>query len=146
MSVVRLMIDSILEDISKYILDEISSDLRAKTYLVSRIKSIFDIRTKLYPIEEKREMAFNISNEIKKFEKIRKNYHQGKSFIKNKTKGKSKGYRDIIFSLLESYIRNNDLDNAKQKAKEHLEWVQKRRSERTYYRHKKRIKELGIIL
>lgn len=79
---------------------------------------------------------------LKKVIEIRNIYQKGRPFVENCKKGHKKGYRNFTLKHIKLYM--NDLEKAQKVAKEHLEWTKKWKSERTYYRHKKAIKEIGI--
>lgn len=78
---------------------------------------------------------------INKLKEIRKVYQEGLKFYKNKTKGFKKGYRELFFTLLQDEIKRGNIDYARERAIHHLEYIKKFKSERTYYRHKKILKE-----
>jgi len=86
----------------------------------------------------------NFRKNINKLKEIRKVYQDGLPFFKNKTKGFKKGYRELLFTILRDEIKRGNINYAKERAIEHLEYIRKRKSERTYYRHLKVIRELGI--
>ncbi len=77
-------------------------------------------------------------------QEIKKSYRQGKPFAKNLTKGQKKGFNYRYEFLIESMLKRDKRDEATEYAKKHLDWVKKAHSERTYYRHKKNIRALGI--
>jgi len=79
---------------------------------------------------------------LKKLIEIRDVYQKGRAFVENCKKGHKKGYRDFTLKHIKLYMK--DPKKAQEVAKEHLEWTKKWKSERTYYRHKKAIKEMGI--
>ena len=75
---------------------------------------------------------------------IKKSYQQGKPFAKNLTKGQKKGFNYRYGYMIESMLKRGNVEEATEYAKNHLDWVKKAHSERTYYRHKKDIRALGI--
>lgn len=109
-------------------------------YIISWIKR-YDISFKI-GIEDYELKKFE--KNIQKLREIREVYHQGLPFVRNKTKGYEKGFRNLVFTSLKDEIKRGNMDYAKERAIRHLKWVKKWKSERTYYRHKKIIKELGI--
>ena len=45
---------------------------------------------------------------------------------------------------IKSYLDRGEIEKAEKEAKKHLEWVKNNYNERTYYRHKKIIRDLGV--
>jgi hypothetical protein len=124
MAVVRKMIDIIVEAITRFIQDDISPDIRA----LSHLKQWFE-RYKMDTKEKYRE--------IRKLIKIRQIYLKGKVFVHNQTKGKKKGLRHKLTT--EGYYKLLD----EEERTKQLEFVKLHYSERTYYRHKKILRELN---
>lgn len=148
LSVVRRMIET-LDKIIQYIIDDIY--FNEEDYKNKEGKE----RERLVNWIEKHDLSFKIGitphelrrfrRNINKLKEIRKVYQQGLSFFKNKTKGFKKGYRNLLFTLLQDEIKRGNIDYAKERAENHLDYIKKYKSERTYYRHKKILKEdLGI--
>ena len=79
---------------------------------------------------------------INKLKEVRKVYQEGLEFYKNKTKGFKKGYRELVFTILQDEIKRGNIDYAKERAKKHLDYIKEFKSERTFYRHKKILKEI----
>jgi len=77
--------------------------------------------------------------------KYSKRISLGNKFKKNQTKGKRKGrwYKSIL--LIQDMINKGNKKEAIKFAKGQVEWLKKRRPA-SYYRHKKELKDLGIII
>jgi len=75
---------------------------------------------------------------------IKKSYQQGLPFAKNLTKGQKKGFNYRYEFLIKSLLKRGKKDEAIEYAISHLDWIKRSHSERTYYRHKKNIRNLGI--
>jgi len=69
----------------------------------------------------------------------------GKAIIRSQTKGKRKGrwYKSIL--LIQDMINKGNKEEAIKFGKSQVEWLKERRPA-TYYRHKKDLKDLGIIV
>lgn len=135
----------VLDKIIEYITDDIY--INEEDYIERKKKE----RKRLVDWIEKYYLNFKIgisSYQLRKFRKninklkeIRKVYQEGLKFFKNKTKGFKKGYRELFFTILQDEIKRGNLEYAKERAKHHLDYIKKYKSERTYYRHKKVLKE-----
>ncbi len=129
----------LIESIIEYVKNELSSerDLRAK--MVEWFKRI--IEKEIDPNINQ----FNIY--IKEIREIRRIYQKGKSFVNNQTKGTKKGFNSRKWDfIIQFYIKQKKYDMAKTEALQHLIWVKKNYSKRTYFRHKAKIKSLGLQL
>ena len=147
MSVVRKMID-LLDKIIEYITYDIwinkneynevgEKDLKRIIYWIKKYDITFKLGIDDYDLEK-------FEKNIEKLKEIRTMYHQGLPFVKNKTKDHKKGDRNAVFMILGNMIKRGDLHDAKERAEKHLRYIKEWKSERTYYRHKKRIRELGL--
>ncbi|MBY9005512.1 MAG: hypothetical protein KGD63_02015 [Candidatus Lokiarchaeota archaeon] len=128
-----ILIGSIIE----YVKNESSHerDLRAK--MIKWFKIIIDKAI------EPNISQFN--SFIKEFREIREIYQKGKSFVKNQTKGSKKGFNSRKWDfIIKFYINNGKLDLARTEALQHLMWVKRNYSKRTYFRHKAQIKSFGL--
>ena len=66
---------------------------------------------------------------------------RGKSFVNNHTKGKKKGFNFRWYVLLENKIKQEGIsEDVIKQAKRHLDFCKRLDSERTYYRHKKKVR------
>ena len=81
---------------------------------------------------------------IEKLKEIRDIYQRGVPFTKNNTKGYKKGTTNLSMQILEGYMKHRTIEENQESALRLLETVKRTRSERTFYRYKKKIKELGI--
>lgn len=79
---------------------------------------------------------------LRKLIEIRDIYQKGRVFVENSKRGYKKGYRSFTLKYLHFYL--DKPKEAQKIAEKHLAWVRKWRSERTYYRHKKALREIGI--
>lgn len=86
----------------------------------------------------------NFKDLLKRLIEIREIYQKGKSFVENYKKGHKKGFSESIFRNMKYYLKQPE--KAKEIAIKHLEWIKKWKSERTYYRHKKIIRNMGISI
>jgi len=96
-------------------------------------------------------LMFNHTKDISKFtsdaiqeyilelRKIRNVYQKGKSFVNNNTKGKKKGFLSRWYDI-------HEMSNDPEYSQKHLDWIKRNMSERTYYRHKKKLIELGLAV
>ena len=143
------MIDLIIEQTIDYITEELGNEKKELKRLVEWIN--FDLK-KLYPLQRKKYHVY-LSEEIKKYrglidkiKEIREIFQKGKPFSDNQTKGKLKQFTPINMRLstLEYVLKHYGEERAKEEAKKDLKSFKSIYSERTYYRFKKRIKELGI--
>jgi len=138
-----------IEDTIKHIIGFIKSNIgleredieeRANREIKNIVKRFF--RQSILDISKNESKEF--LNLITELREIREVYQKGKSFVKNQEKGKKKGSPRIIYTILKHYIREGKTEKAKKEALKHLEYTMKAKSERTYYRHLKKIRELGI--
>lgn len=130
------MIELFMSNIIDYLTDDISPEERAFKRLV---KWYFKLSryTSLTENEYMKEYLLELKE-------IKKSYQQGKPFAKNLTKGQKKGFNYRYEFLIESMLKRGKKDEAVEYAISHLEWVKKSCCERTYYYHKKNIRNLGI--
>lgn len=82
--------------------------------------------------------------DIEELKKIRDIYQKGSLFIKNNTKGHKKGPTKLSMQILIGYMKYRTIEENQKSALRMLKEVKRTRSERTFYRYKKKIKELGI--
>jgi len=78
---------------------------------------------------------------IETLKTIRRVYQKGKPFVQNLSKGKRKHDNDRWYRVLLD-LSQRDKKEAKEFASKHLQHIKEFKSERTWYRHKKRIKEI----
>ena len=130
------MIDFVIEPIIQYITDEVGHE---EAYFKNAVKWYFKTtqHTTKRGSEDMREYFIQIQN-------IREIYQKGKVFAINMTKGQKKGHNFRWNYFTKLYIDQGKIDKATEYAKEHLDWIKRNHSERTYFRHKKKIKALGI--
>ncbi len=130
------MIEFVIEPITQYIMDEIGHE---EYYFDLAVKWYFKITTSvsLLGSEEMREYFL-------KFREIRNVYKNGKSFVNNMTKGKEKGFSFRWYQVVENSLKVGRIKEANEFVKRHLEFVKKWKCERTYYRHLKKVRALGI--
>jgi len=132
------MIDDIFEAIIDYIKQDIGMEkeeieARAEDRLKNELKRNF--RYIQYFTKDQSE---NLQEAILELKKIREIYQKGKIFVRNQTIGKKKG-------LLSRWYDIHKMSNDPEFSKKHLDFIKDCYSERTYYRHKKKLKELGLI-
>jgi len=141
------MIEYIVEEIIDYIKDEIQKEHKLNGRLLVEFKKVFDKENESNP-QELIEMHLETFLEfIKEIKKIRKVYQRGKSFVNNHTKGRKKGFNFRWFSILKSSVEREGITpKIVNNVREHLIFIRKYHSERTYYRHLKRVRELGILI
>ena len=130
------MIELFMGCIMEYLTDDISPEERVFSKLV---KWFFKLSPSTISIQNE-----SMREYLLKLKEIKKSYHQGKPFVKNLTKGQKKGFNFRYAYLIESMLKRDNKEEAIDYAKRHLDWIKNSHSERTYYRHKKRIKLLGI--
>ena len=130
------MIELFMGCVMEYLGDDISPEEGAFSKLV---KWYFKIAK--YTIKIQNESMREYLLELKE---IKKSYHQGKPFVKNRTKGEKKGFNFRYSYLIESMLKRDNKEEATEYAIKHLDWIKRSHSERTYYRHKKNIRLLGI--
>lgn len=138
------MIKDSLKDIVRYItsnigLNGLEVEARANRELDSLVKRYF--RSSDFTSKEDNRDFLRLIRDLKK---IREIYQKGKPFVKNQKRGKKKGSPKIIYSLLKFHLKEGETEKAKERAKGHLDHIKEVRSKRTYYRHLKKIRELGI--
>ena len=149
------MIDIIIEDIIGYITDDLNHedrDFRNLIYFINN--NMKRSKRKTWSKEGKNFKELLIMDLIKyrglieQIKEIRDIYQKGKRFANNQTKGSIKQLTPINMRIhsIQFYLNQNNIEKAKEEAKFQLESIHRLYSERTYYRMKKRIKELGIIL
>ena len=78
----------------------------------------------------------NMRNFLLKLREMKRIIDNGSIFVKNHTKGEKKGFLSRWYDHVE-IMENPEV---------HLDFVKNHYSERTYYRHKKKLKELGLEL
>jgi hypothetical protein len=139
------MFKYLLSEIIEYVTDEIGLDESNIRERANRnLKQIIETYFLTTPYSNRKEQE-EILSLLRELRQIRKVYRKGKPFVRNQVKGKSKGIiSNYIDSVLKRLVEKGEIEKAKQEAKDHLEGLKKIRSERTYYRHQKRIRELGI--
>ena len=130
------MIELFMSVVMDYLNDDISPEEKEFSKLV---KWFFKLSpsTILIQNESMREYLLELKE-------IKKSYYQGKPFVKNRTKGQKKGFNFRYAYLIESMLKRDNREEAIEYAKKHLIWIKESHSERTYYRHKKKIRSLGI--
>ena len=76
----------------------------------------------------------------------RRIYQKGKIFVNNNTKGTKKQFSLINgrIQTVRFLLNHNRRERAIEEAKYDLEYIRKYHSERSFYRYKKKIKELGL--
>jgi len=82
--------------------------------------------------------------QLLKLQEVKKNYWKGLPFVKNLTKDQKKGLNYRWYIFLKKDLEREGMNIARQNALHHLEYIKRNYSERTYYRHKKKIRALGI--
>jgi len=149
--------DILIREIIEYLTEEISPERKARYKLVRWFKAEPDrelkselelnILKKKERIDHYWEKITELKEAINELKQIKTSYQKAYVFFKNMQKGCKKGfnYRSNEYGIKYS-LNHNNRDKAIKEAKEHLEYVKKWRSERTYYREKKKLRELGIIL
>ena len=125
-----------MSSIMDYLNDEFSPEIRAFGRLVK-----WYFKLSRYTSEIENETMREYLLELKE---IKKSYHQGKPFVKNLTKGEKKGFNFRYAFMIESMLKRDQKEEATEYAEKHLDWIKEAHSERTYYRHKKKIRSLGI--
>lgn len=145
------MMEFLVGDIIDFIKDEFSKEDKLNSKLLEHFKTAFADYTKL---NKKGSKFFNkelfemnletFSTFVKEVKEIRQVYQKGKVFVNNQTKGSKKGFNFRWHQFLEWKVRDGKIEEAKKEAIDHLDKIKKWYSERTYYRHLKKIRELGI--
>ena len=130
------MIELFMGCIMEYLTDDISPEERAFNKLV---KWYFKMAKYTSSIENE-----SMREYLLELKEIKKSYHQGKPFVKNLTKGQKKGFNFRYAYMIESMLKRDQKEEATEYAEKHLDWIKRAHSERTYYRHKKKIRSLGI--
>ena len=140
----------LFREIINYITNDYYNERKHRAILVKQAKIVLNheypiilnskIELELKDMKIKDYMEF-----FKKIKEIRKIYLKGKSFVKNQTKGQKKGwsFRYIKYNI-KYLINRNEIKQATENSIKHLEFIKKYKSKRTYFYHKKMIKELGI--
>jgi len=145
------MLDFIIEEIINFIKGDFGKKIDSESHLLYWIKQAFNQETKYNTPES---FYFNkelfdtkvkdFSNFFKEIKDIKHVYQKGMSFVHNNTRGKKKGFNFRYHQFLKIKIERGEIEEAQKDAIEHLNRIKKYNSERTYYRHKKRIRDLGI--
>ncbi|MFO8019557.1 MAG: hypothetical protein R6U96_13100 [Promethearchaeia archaeon] len=138
------MIENRIQEIIRFItlnigLENEDKKRNAERELKSLITSYFR-----HSNPKSKEETIEFQKQIKKLQEIRKIYQKGKPFVKNSEKGVKKGSPYQIFSLLKYYLKEGNQSKAIEESKEHLAYIKSTKSKRTYYRHLKKIRKLGL--
>lgn len=147
------MIDIIIEDIIGYITDDLNHedrDFRNLIYFINN--NMKRSKRKTWSKEGKNFKELLIMDLIKyrglieQIKEIRDIYQKGKRFANNQTKGSIKQLTPINMRIhsIQFYLNQNNIEKAKEEAKFQLESIHRLYSERTYYRMKARIKDMGV--
>jgi len=132
------MIETIVKDIIEYIIGHYGTEEHDFNRLIEYY--FFVSKFNLPNEDQTKQMRENFL----KIKEIREIYQKGKPFVKNQSKKQKKGINFRWYNFLQMKLDRNELEEAKKEAIKHLEFIKKYQSERTYYRHKKKIRALGI--
>ena len=126
-----------LAEVVDYLENDLTPEDKAFRKLVKWYFKLTDVYTSSMTNESARE-------ELLKLKEIKSAYQRGIPFIKNITKGQKKGFNFRYKWMLETMLKQGENEEALKYAQDHLIWIRKYHSERSYYRHKKEIINLGI--
>ncbi len=131
------MSEILLKSIIEYIKNDISRERNLKAKLIEWLK--ISMNKEIDPDVGE---YLNIVDEI---QEIRQVYQKGKVFVNNHTKGTKKGFNSRKWDfIIKFYLNQGKIEMARSEALQHLNWTKKNYSKRTYYRHKAKIKSLGL--
>ncbi|MBY8982787.1 MAG: hypothetical protein KGD57_07555 [Candidatus Lokiarchaeota archaeon] len=129
------------EILIKSIIDYIKNDISHERNLTAKLVQWLKITMKK-EIEPNPEEYLNFLHE---FKEIRRIYLKGKVFVKNHTKGTKKGFNSRKWDfIIKFYLNQGKQEMARTEALQHLNWTKQNYSKRTYFRHKAKIKSLGL--